>query len=76
LIQKKACCKSKHKEAKIDTPFGISINILDEKNKHTSRDHTLTEPSKLEEINRVGSPTVPATPFIPGYSANEPISFI
>ena len=50
--------------------------MLDEKNEHTSRDHTLTEPSKLEEINRVGSPTVPATPFIPGYSANEPISFI
>jgi hypothetical protein len=40
------------------------------------RDHTLTEPSKLEEMNNVGSPTVSGTPLIPGYSAKEPISFI
>lgn len=63
-------------EAEIDRPFEISIYLHKRKELLTSRDHTLTEPSKLEEINRVGSPTDPGTPLIPGYSAKEPISLI
>jgi hypothetical protein len=77
LNPKKGNYRSRYMEAEIGRPLRISIV-----NKKkilflvTSRDHTFTEPSRLDEMNRFGSPTVPGTPLIPGYSASDPTSFM